>query len=748
MILSHQILLAGHSFEAIAHVPNFAKAYKEFTASLSKVELGATVFQGLFDRAVQVETIKSPLSSSSPDAVRLLKHLPIWILGQFEDSDGEVERNLLRIRDSHFLESELHKFEVQPIQMVGTKNSSTGTPPLAACVTVDVAVFCSLGGDVETFLNHLFGISWRGLNPAATTTCELIVLQLQCSEAITVDLHEHLNKLLKAFRKLCNTLIIVSSASVFSAFGLSLSDDCSWEEFADRVRDRFEPNGKFGALVSTFREADQLIIRNKSFSVVRFDKSWNSWYLHYVVSPNHRATTAGGYLRGRNTLFVGGFVYKVFTELLKGSKLNYALITQGITQGLKCCCKFEIESLGKADSTVDPKQVAARYHELILNNHHEGSDFYSLKVPNSGSSLRSAGSWTIVDAYFAKGDSKVRFWNGEGKKIPYNNRISAIQFAGNVVRKGLVAELIGNPSSSGDQRPIPIVRFGKLTIVDRHAYEEVYEIQAAMRAYVDNYREERKPLCLGLFAPPGGGKSFTVKELAKSLASDVLLKEPIEVNVSQHDHPAELGWVFKKVRDHTLEKKVPLVFFDEFDADLAGKRFGWLKWFLAPMQDGKYGGGDDPIQFRTAIFVFVGGLNHTFDMFSGRVRDREFIEAKGPDFVSRLSRFLNAIAITKRSEADSAFMIRRAEVIRTMLKDFHPTLFPKGTDGECLIDEEVVRALLQVPSFRHGVRSLEAILRTSRLHPLRPFFHWASLPPKSQLDMHVDLTQLDRFRNL
>jgi hypothetical protein len=43
-----------------------------------------------------------------------------------------------------------------------------------------------------------------------------------------------------------------------------------------------------------------------------------------------------------------------------------------------------------------------------------------------------------------------------------------------------------------------------------------------------------------------------------------------------------------KVKSASHKGDMPLVFFDEFDCALEGKQLGWLKYFLAPMQDGLF----------------------------------------------------------------------------------------------------------------------------------------------------------------
>jgi hypothetical protein len=321
-------------------------------------------------------------------------------------------------------------------------------------------------------------------------------------------------------------------------------------------------------------------------------------------------------------------------------------------------------------------------------------------------------------------------------------------------------------TNAARKHQFPVIRFGRLTVVDRRAYEDVGEIQAAMKDYLGRFRTINRPLCLAVFGAPGGGKSFAVKELSASLQSDMLDGDALEVNVSQYARPEELAWVFQVVRDTALQGKVKLVFFDEFDAALNDRTFGWQQTFLAPMQDGKFGSAPNEVVFRHGIFVFVGGVNHSFDMFLGRSRDRQFIEAKGPDFMSRLVRNLNVFGLTREGPDDLAAVVRRAVIIRHTLYSSHPGIFwqtppvsvvdpdakpaprrEKDEDAYAHIDDDVATALLTVERFRHGLRSLEAIIRTSRLGADHPRFHWGGLPSPSQLDMHVDVAKLTAARD-
>ena len=59
------------------------------------------------------------------------------------------------------------------------------------------------------------------------------------------------------------------------------------------------------------------------------------------------------------------------------------------------------------------------------------------------------------------------------------------------------------------------------------------------------------------------------------------------------------------------------------------------------------------------------------------------------------------------------------------------------TGGRLNIDEGVLRAFLHADAFRHGARSMEAIVDMSTLTG-KASYERSSLPARSQLEMHVD----------
>ncbi|CAN5357989.1 hypothetical protein BH09ACT6_BH09ACT6_00950 [soil metagenome] len=300
-----------------------------------------------------------------------------------------------------------------------------------------------------------------------------------------------------------------------------------------------------------------------------------------------------------------------------------------------------------------------------------------------------------------------------------------------------VAEAVARDGAEMALTGVPLGRFGKLLTLDRGEIEGFRSIRALMREY--DVEPAVRPLNIAVFGPPGAGKSFGVKAVAKS-AVDGDRIENLTFNLSQMKDASDIIDALHQVRDAGLRGKLPFVLWDEFDADLAGRPFGWLRHFLAPMQDGAFQQGQILHPIGKAIFVFAGGTGSRLVEFAGN-RSAEFRLAKGPDFVSRLKGHVDIVGPDPRGddeETDPHFRIRRAILLRSMLLRDRPGLFTRnGRSARLEIDAGVLRAFLGVSSYRHGARSLETIVAMSTLHGVSRYER-SALPAADQLDAHVD----------
>jgi hypothetical protein len=301
----------------------------------------------------------------------------------------------------------------------------------------------------------------------------------------------------------------------------------------------------------------------------------------------------------------------------------------------------------------------------------------------------------------------------------------------------------------------PHAKFGNLVSVDRAEIEALRNIRRLMTAFMRD-PTVTKPLSIGVFGPPGAGKSFGVREIAEQVSKDVYGRTAwLEFNLSQFTPPADLTGALYRVGDQVLSGITPVVFWDEFDS----RQFEWLKYLLAPMQDGRFQDGQVSHPVGKSVFIFAGGTSRSFHEFSllGSGHDdlaRKFIAVKGPDFRSRIDAYYDVLgpnqrlvkptAITRKTPSDApkfdaedgSHVLRRALFIQSKLKTDAPLRdFDKG----------LMNALLRIPAYKNGARSLEKVvvpLLAGGISPVRR----SCLPASSQLEMHVDTPE--RFSKL
>ena len=286
---------------------------------------------------------------------------------------------------------------------------------------------------------------------------------------------------------------------------------------------------------------------------------------------------------------------------------------------------------------------------------------------------------------------------------------------------------------------VPVCRYGALTTVDINEIESYHTINSLLDDYIYScehcaQNETVKPLSIAVFGPPGAGKSFGVKQIAESRGRFHITS----LNLSQFRDSAE---VFRSL-DQALRcevGRIPLVFFDEFDAERDGVSRGWLKYFLAPMQDGEYTMDGKLCSIPGAVFVFAGATASSFGEFlpQNKEEETEFQLIKGPDFVSRLKGILNIQGPNPTCVTDRRYMVRRALLFRSLIQAEVPGIFDEP-GGRANISPGLLSSLLRVSEYRHGSRSIELLIGMSRLTGVKRYTP-SCLPVDTQLDIHLDV---------
>lgn len=271
---------------------------------------------------------------------------------------------------------------------------------------------------------------------------------------------------------------------------------------------------------------------------------------------------------------------------------------------------------------------------------------------------------------------------------------------------------------------LPIFQLGHLRTTDPAEIDPVITLHNVMDSYVSKSSVLR-PLCIGVFGPPGSGKSFAVKQVADVISKNFSGNpfDFFEFNLTQFASPDEINSAIDPIRASVAQGKVPIAFWDEFDCRYDGNEFGYLRYFLPAMQDGVTYVHGIPYHIGRAIFVFAGGVKASYTDMEKLLQPAEAKELemtktlKIPDFMSRLRVVLDidGIEIAEHLLRDSAneeeleelrrILLKRAFIIAHQMQTHWKTAARK-TSGLLL------RLLLA--EYKFGARSIEAVIEASR----------------------------------
>ena len=268
-----------------------------------------------------------------------------------------------------------------------------------------------------------------------------------------------------------------------------------------------------------------------------------------------------------------------------------------------------------------------------------------------------------------------------------------------------------------------LFHIGNLRTTDPAELDPVITLQNVMDSYVSKETFQR-PLCIGVFGPPGSGKSFSVKEVARVISSKFDLNpfDFFEFNMTQFDGPEEINSAIEPIRASVARGKVPIVFWDEFDCRYDNNEFGYLRYFLPSMQDGVTFVHGTPYYIGRSIFVFAGGVKSSWAGMEELLHQKDagaeqlVKTLKIPDFMSRLrvvldidgieidDELLQESATERQLECLHRILLKRAFIIAHQM-DTHWKKAARKTSGLLL------RLLLA--RYKFGARSIEAVIEAS-----------------------------------
>lgn len=599
-------------------------------------------------------------------------------------------------------------------------------------------------------------IAMRGKCLKSCDEAQILIMQLSATAEVPQSVA---TSTLKDFqscieRRSGRPTIIVTNTSSLDYLGVTLHRGSSWERFADDLQ--WELTSKApSTVVQLLLSCDYVVVRGSDSATVvvtmkrrraeEIDmprKEPARLQLYYPVTPRIVPMSHDGYLVGGTNLVMSAIASQ--TILGDGNVDRIAeYVDAGVREGVRRNVLFE--QRGYLDQ--EGKMVDRHWHVSVVRaarSLNETDRKWTIGCEAVGvapvwsltkSKISGIG---VTESREAPAKRKTCFeeedtWSDEQRGFGRPAHVAAF-----LVRNGV--------QRAAQEFHFPVAQLGKAFVVDRFEYEQYMEMQAVMRSYLLRApADDGRPLSLAVFGRPGAGKSFGIKQLPKTIGVKGLREQPIEANVSQFETLDDLAVTLHKARDVALDGGTPLVLWDEFDCEHGGRPFGWFRYFLAPMQDGTFTQRQVQYKIGRAIFVFIGGVNHNFDMFSGRMRDHEFIQAKGPDFASRIRAHLDIKDIS-RSDDDMVYLLRRAVFLRSFLMKYHRAIVHEracddgncGSDRACIrVAPEVLRAFLMVDRYEHGVRSLEALVQMCMVAPGQSRLSWSALPSPEQMEGHV-----------
>jgi RyR domain/ATPase family associated with various cellular activities (AAA) len=511
-------------------------------------------------------------------------------------------------------------------------------------------------------------------------------------------------------KKFKDRLIIVVSINDIRREEVGITKGLSWERTAQDLLLGL----KFNPRMRNLKECRHLIISFGSEGVLWLNRQGDKTENNLVFDPANLEFEWGEQFEGSAFGTLSCLTAGIVDQLtMPEGKMR---MQDGIMSGLSAIRRLKLEGHGDKESSNPGFPLSGVVEEML--KHSKGYSCVEVPSPPNKPGAKS-NHWTILGGT-----------NSNSNGYPLYGLARRVALFG---KKEL-----------GD---IPYSKFGKLFTVDRSEIESLRGIQRLIKDY-EAKKRPKKPLSIAVFGPPGSGKSFGIKQIAKSIMGDDV---PIlEFNLSQFTGPNELTDAFHQVRDMVLKGKTPCVFWDEFDS----REYVWLQYLLAPMQDGEFREGPLVHPIGKCVFVFAGGTSYDMENFGPPDENSEgykkFKMLKGPDFASRLNGYLNVLGPNKRqifdretgnwindeNPEDICYPVRRALLMRVMLG--------YSEDDPLGIDSGLLTAFIEIDKYKHGARSLETILLLSKRDGAKTLRR-SDLPPREQMSLHVNY---DKFIDL
>lgn len=205
------------------------------------------------------------------------------------------------------------------------------------------------------------------------------------------------------------------------------------------------------------------------------------------------------------------------------------------------------------------------------------------------------------------------------------------------------------------------------------------------------------PTAAMLIAAPGSGKSFLIKQLAKSACL-----EPLAFNITHISSRGEIINWFDTILTKQQERpdKKFLVFIDEINSDLDGSKP--YSAFLSPLEDGFYVRNGQTYPLQPAVWIFAGTNNP-------REKNEKEGEQKGSDFMSRMTLGgINGINLNPHI-GNPHKALERIYLGAAMLKSTFPDVQHVSEDVLRVFNDLGIDTDIRVRDIKHFVRQFSNI---------------------------------------
>lgn len=491
-----------------------------------------------------------------------------------------------------------------------------------------------------------------------------------------------------------DSLAVIVDAEDLRSEGIPLSRSLSWEATAEDFVRNLGSNGRLDTLVTCpnlfVRFATQGVIHHRGRDAIDPKLYFNP---REMENPSQMVRLKNLYLlRSLSILII--IQIGLDSAFTAGFALGFPNSDQGIRLGLAAAQK--LSRTGFEQNSED------RRPDYPIHTVMEG-----LK-PDKGFSVVS-----IPSTRISSGDSFSIFDNLTGN------------------REEIARQIVSEGPDIALER-CPVRQFGDLRSFDRTEQESLGSIVDTLHERLES--NNITPTCVGILGPVGSGKKF----IAKNLSAHVTEKWSIRT-VTYNTRVMRIEDLINNchtIRDNSAENCLTVTTFENVESVLEANN-PLLSEFIEIMRDGAFNDrGHQRALGRCLLFFLVNQEVPALDT-SPTPTATEFKYRRAVEDAALLDNLHGAIHLSGPNQAnpqDKFFSIRRALMLRQLLRERHPHI---EVNGKMRIDDAVLHALLFVPSYKHGLRSLEKIISTSRLSG-RTKFDISALPPEEQIQLHVD----------